>query len=694
MRRLFVTFVLLVGLVLAAPHAVALDAVREGIEEAVSEQLGAPCRIERLGFSWFSGFAVRGLELGNPSGFSNERPCLRLRRAEGDLALLQLLNGKLDLTGSIDGLQVFVERCDDGSTNLGALFGRSGVTIDEEPPPGPPRPQRDHTQDLARVRFDLQLRDALVEIRQGTDVLESLSELSCHASKGFDAQRVHLDLDTHLRPLTSGTQSGRLGVKLDLDVLSGTVDAMLSTAGLELQRYTPLVDMFLPGQLSSVAGLVNGAMRVQRTGRGELTVDGDLSIVGPRLAGPLVRGMDLRGERWTLTPALSLRLDAENRPATFDARRFAVDLGWLHLRGLDGPGARPLLGDTPGVAVAYDLDVDTLAGFGGQMPDWLRGTGSRLLGEVGVPWSAETMRAGAMDFDAMLTQVVASVRLQATRLGAAGFELRDVTGAGELRGGEFRFATAEPTLLNQGGLSVAVQTDLRDLARLPATVSLRWTGGQVRPAATEVLRLVVPLLAGLDADTAQVSGLCDLEFAFAGPSLRAADQNWLQLLGEWSGKGTIGLRSAAVTPAPALSGLLAPLGQLVGAAGQLGDGGRLAIDSFVAPFTLRRGSLETRAARWLAKGKEIGLSGTVQLDGDLDYGFDLSALLRGHKDGERVLQALGGTLPAARLTGSLAAPSLGLPQLGDVLQKGAQNELEARGRELLQRELDKLIKRK
>ena len=44
------------------------------------------------------------------------------------------------------------------------------------------------------------------------------------------------------------------GVGRHIDVQSERYEAMLSTAGLDLQRYTPLVDTFLPGQLSALAG--------------------------------------------------------------------------------------------------------------------------------------------------------------------------------------------------------------------------------------------------------------------------------------------------------------------------------------------------------------------------------------------------------------------------------------------------------
>ena len=54
------------------------------------------------------------------------------------------------------------------------------------------------------------------------------------------------------------------------------------------------------------------------------------------------------------------------------------------------------------------------------------------------------------------------------------------------------------------------------------------------------------------------------------------------------------------------------------------------------------------------------------LFGTVDYALDFASLLAGHKDGDRVLAALGGKLPGARLTGSLDAPKLRLPDLGEL----------------------------
>ena len=104
-RTAFVVLVALLGLVLAAPHAIAIDAVRERIEADLRHELGVPCHIAQLGFSWFTGLAVVGLEIGNPPGFAPERPCLRCKRAAVDLSLLPALQGRF-------GFDAVVERFD------------------------------------------------------------------------------------------------------------------------------------------------------------------------------------------------------------------------------------------------------------------------------------------------------------------------------------------------------------------------------------------------------------------------------------------------------------------------------------------------------------------------------------------------------------------------------------------------------
>jgi hypothetical protein len=677
-RTAFVVLVALLGLVLAAPHAIAIDAVRKRIEAELRRDLGVPCRIGQLGFSWFTGLAVRSLEIGNPPGFAPERPCLRCKRAAVDLSLLPMLQGRFGFDAVVDGLEIYVEQHADGTTNFERLFGLR-LASDH----GPAVSREVRRRDLGALRFQLQARESVLQIRREDELLESLSELVCSVKKGFDSHRVAVDLDTNLMPITSGGQLGRFGLKVALDADTGAVDGMLSTAGLDLRRYEPLLTALFPGQVSALAGVVNGAITVRQPRPEQITIDGDLSVLGPRLSGNLVADLDVHSERWTLTPVLRLRRTGSTLQVV-DADRLAIDLGWLRLRGLAASATTPVRGGTDSLALAYELDVDALAALGG--PDWLESTGGKLHGEIGIPrtWNASTL-------DGLFERCAATVHATADKIVIASMELDRLEGTGSLRDRQFHFDVSN-ALLDRGAVALGLQVDLRT-ERLPSAITLRWNGGQLQPAGVEVMRYLVPMFAGLDAGVPELSGQCDLQLAMQGPTRAAPHQNWLQFFDEWAGSGTLGLRNATVTPAPALAGLLAPFGELA-ADGEHGTAGSFAIDSFEAPFRFERGAISMRAAKWLRKGKTIGVSGATRLDGKLDIGFDLSALLRGHRDGDRVLQAAGGTLPAARLTGTVASPALALPGIGDLLQQVLQRDLEEQASDGLRRLLDDLRKRK
>ena len=675
LRWLLIVSTIVVCLVLAAPHAVALDSVRAEVERKLSATTGAPCKIGRMGFSWFSGFAIRELEIGNPPGFASDRPALRLGRAAIDLQLRALLRGSLGIEGTIDGLQLFVEQDASGDTNFQAI-ARASAQHDGRPDAPPPddRPTADQSEWLRDFRCQLQIADTTIEIRREGQLLEALSELSCRVQKELDSDRLAIEFDSKLRPTTANGATGRLGAKVDVDLRRFDLEAMLSTAGLDLQRYGPLVESLLPGQLTALAGITNGTLRITRQGQA-LQVDGELAIGEPRLAGPLLRGMDLRGARWTLSPAL--RLDGERA----ETERFRIDLGWLQVQGKAAP---------PGIAARFgwQLDVDALAAFGGPMPELLRGSGGRADGTLDLVGS--TLPAS---LDDLLSRLRAELSFVLPKVDVAGFALRDLSADANYDGKRLTASTRETTRLDAGPLQLLLQCELGDPTAMPTDLSIRWRDGKLQGGATGALRYLVPLLAGLDGAASGLTGVCDFDVNLTGPGRPTDGESWLQWLDRWAGSGRIAMRSASFQPARALTGLLSPLGPLAGNGNRLGDADALSIDGFDAPFRFAHGAIVTTAGKWLAKGRTIGLSGTVRLDGTLDYGLDLTALLQGHRDGDRVLQALGGQLPAARLQGSVVAPALGLPDFASVLQKVAERELQQRGTELIKKELEDLLRR-
>ena len=687
LRRLIWWLGVPVALVLLAPHIVAFDFVRTRVESELSRELGAPCRIGRLGFSWFSGVAVRDLRIDNPAGFPSERPALQLRRAAGDIGLWSLWRGDFVLTGELDGCEVFVEQRADGKTNFDAIGrapdvhvggGDDGGGRDDAPPD-------DVRSLLARLRLDLQVRDARVEIRRDGQLLEAMRGLTCTVRKELGASQAFVDFDAQLAPLQPGGADGRLGTKLQCDLDTRTVDGVLTASGVVLQRYAPLLQSFAPGQLTQCEGTVNGTVRV-RGGVSGVQLGGELVVAAPRLAGPALRGMAIHGERWSLTPELSAKFAGERTDC--DLSRCALDLGWLRLRGAPSPADAP----AGTVRLHGELDLAAMAAFGGPMPTWLRDGGSKLAIDVDVP---AAVLHGEFDLQSLLGDLAATARFDARELRAYGLTARGLALTGSLRGGALALQLGDGASLDGGSLALSATASLTTDA--PAQLQLRWRNGELRGPVTAGLRYVVPLFAGLDADTAALQGRLDFGTTLQGPLRPRANETWLQWLDRWAGDGDLALRQVAFAPAPQLGTLLQPVGATFGPTATLGrtTNGKalLAIDDLKAPFRFAAGAITLQATQWLAQGKRIGLSGSTRLDGTLDFGFDVSDLLRGHRDGERVLKALGGSLPPASLRGTVNAPALALPDLQGVLERVLKNEVLEQGAGLLQRELEKLLRK-
>lgn len=677
-----------VALVLLAPHVVAFDFVRTQVESELTRELGAPCHIGRLGFSWFSGVAVRDLRIDNPDGFSRERPALQLRRAAGDVGLWSLWHGDFVLTGELDGFEAFVEQRADGTTNFESIGRSHDGTVDgDNHGGGGDEPQTADVRSLlARLRLDLQVRDARIEIRRDGQLLEAMRALTCTVRKELGASQAHVDFDAQLAPLQPGGADGRLGTKLQCDLDTKTVDGVLTASGVVLQRYAPLLQSFAPGQLTQCEGTVNGTVRV-RGGAAGVQLGGELVVAAPRLAGPALRGMAIHGERWSLTPELSAQFVGDRTDC--DLSRCALDLGWLRLRGAPSPAGAP----TGTVRLHGELDVAAMAAFGGPMPTWLRDGGSKLALDVDVPTA---VLRSEFDLQTLLGQLAATARFDASELRAYGFTARGLALTGSLRDGALALQLGDGASLDGGALSLSMRAPLTQEA--PAQLQLRWRNGELRGPVTQGLRYVVPLFAGLDADTAALQGRLDFGASLQGPVRPHGDETWLQWLDRWAGDGDVALRQVAFAPASQLGTLLQPVGTAFGPTATLGrtQNGKalLAIDDLKAPFRFAAGAITLQATQWLAQGKRIGLSGSTRLDGTLDFGFDLSDLLRGHRDGDRVLQALGGSLPPALLRGTIDAPALALPDLQTVLARVLTNEVLEQGTGLLQRELDRLLRKK
>jgi len=651
LRRLLVIGGALAVLVLLAPTVLSMGMLRSIVQEQLQTNTRGEAQLESASFGWLSGLEVEGLRIDNPVGFSDERPAVSLQRLQADVSLAALLFGSLAASGEVTGLEVNVEQRSDGRTNLQELSVTAAATDNEEPSTSRPSADRGEPTPFA---LDFHIRDSAVTIRRtdpkiapADELLEALTELQCHAASASDSDEIDVEAEGKLR-------AGDLAVVLKLDPAAETTNAELTAHGLDLSAWRPLVDAVMPGQFTALAGRVDGEVTAKLHRGDQVELAGDLVVEAPRVAGPIVQGMDLRSARWQLTPALTLGSGAST---DIDASSFAVDLEWLHLHG------EPASGEGR-VAMRYDVDVAALAEFGGPIPALLKGSGTKLEGKVDVPTGELPT-----DIAGWAKAIAASADLQIAALDLGGFSLRDLGLDLDVQGGKLALDTTPDAKLDGGALALSFGVDLNDFANLPMTASIKWKGGKLTGGATRSLRYLMPMFAGLDSELADVLGDVDVDLSFAGPARKGDAETWLQWFDDWSGDGTLGLAGTSFSPSKGLQGLLQPLGALSARLAPVAEGGKLKIDSLEAPFSLSEGKLAMRGAKWLAAGKEIGLDGTVGMDGVVDYALDFAALLRGHKDGERVLAALGGKLPGARLTGSLDAPALGLPEVGDIATK-------------------------
>jgi hypothetical protein len=702
-RRLFFAAFTVLLVIAVAPHAIALTSVREQIEAAIGDELGVRCRIDRLGFSWFSGIAAEGIELANPIGFPADHPMVRIRRCEGDLDLSQAVRGRFSLSGAMIGMQLFVDQHADGTTNVGFL--EAGQERDRTQGSGSPRKGRRRGDgsvtssspvDLALVRLSLQVRESQLEIRREGRLLESLSDLTCQIQKPFGSQRVTLDLDTRLLPTTAASPAGRLTVRLDGNLATRAANALLTTTALDLQRWRPLVDAFAPGGLTALAGVANGTITATSAG-GDYACNGELVIDNPNIAGPLVGDLVLQAPKWRLTPTMTVTTSADGT-RTVDAEGFSLSLGFAEIRMMPNWQIGETLHGEQGLGFSASIDLEQIARLAPSLPGWVSNPGGNLVASLAVPFAAlEDPNRPLLE---RLVGVLRPAKGSTIGITLGGQSFREGSLWGSLNEGQLTLELISgppPPERNEIPFGLSAHVDLRAGQRLTSELDISLHDQALSGSSTNLLRYLVPVFAGLERSSDLV-GTCTLHANLAGPLQRSGAQNWLQLFDEWTGKGTAGLKKASFTPIPALRGLLQPLGSFAAlgdvANTALGKSGKLEITSLSMPWTLRQGLLETKAGQWLSKGQAIGLSGTARLDGTLDYGFDLSALLQGHRDGERVLQALGGKLPLAKLRGSVSAPNLAMPDVGTVARNVLQGGLEKEGTNVLRRALDDLLKKR
>ena len=649
-------------LILLAPTMLSWGGLRSIVESELSKRLRGNASIEDASYGWLSGLRLDGLRIENPPGFPSTSPAMLMQSMVADVSIGSLLFGTVSARGEVTGLQVNVDQRDDGSTNLQQLAVANDSQQLSDADVSQTTTKKITAPDQAgaassRLNLDLRLRECSVTIRRQGEVLEALTDFQCDARSASGSNEIDVEASGKLR-------AGDLSVLIKLDPRAESAAAKLNAHGLDLAAWSPLLDVLMPGQVTTLAGRVDGELSAQMHKGDQLELAGELVVDDPRLAGPAVQGMDIRGRQWRLRPALTL---GSNASSEIDASEFGVDLEWLRVDGM-----QPTQDER--VSVNYTVDVAALANFGGPIPELLKSSGATLTGRMEVPATdLPTDMAGW----AQVTAATAALKIKALDL--SGFTLRDLGMDLDVKDGEVHVTTTPDAKLDGGALSLKLDVDLTDFAALPAKAALQWQGGELTGGATQSLRYLVPMFAGMNSEVADIHGGVNVDLRFTGPIKKSPDQTWLSWLDGWSGDGAIGLTDTAFAPSPSLKGLLEPLGALSAKLAPIAKGGKLRIDALSAPFVLDEGKITATGAKWLAAGKEFGLSGSVALDGTIDYAVDFASLLRERSDGAKVLKALGGTLPGAKLTGTVDAPKLGLPELGDL----AARAIKAQGKDLL-----------
>lgn len=664
LRIFVIAFCALATLVLVAPYALSLGYLQSRVEAELNNNLDGKCEVADVAFSWYSGVSIKDLRIANPAGFPTERPAIVMKGMKADVSVFSLLFGKLLGNAQIDGLEINVEQNADGASNLQELAPKPDTQTETSNPADENTGKPVSVVDLG---FDFELNNCAVTIRQEGQVLEQLSDFQCVASSTNDSGDINIDANGKLL-------AGDLVLAVLVEPELQATDVKMVTHGLDLSSWKPLIDAFMPGQVTMLTGKVNGDIAATIGRKNKMQLTGELTIDSPRIAGPVVQGMDLKADQWQITPVLTL---GGGSSSDIDASNFAIDLEWLHVQGQPATASGQ-------VTLAYDMNVAKLAEFGGPIPETLKSSGSRLQGTISIP-SNELPEDAAGWINALITNANLSLK----SLNIAGFALRDIGLNVALADGGLRLATSEGSKIDGGALVAVFDIDLNNLATMPLSGSISWQGGKLSGGATQTLRYVVPLFAGLEASAAQVLGDVNLEFAFDGPAMMQQDESVLEWLDTWTGSGSLGLANTAFAPSKKLSGLLAPLGPLTKNALSIGENGRLKIDSFKAPFAFAKGVVTSTKSEWAAAGQKIGLSGNIDFDGKMNYSIDFSSLLKGHKDGQKILKALNGRLPPAILAGSIDDPKLNLPELGNV----AESLIKQQGKSLLEKGLKSLFKK-
>ncbi|MBI5851739.1 MAG: hypothetical protein HZB39_12040 [Planctomycetes bacterium] len=695
LRTSAILAVILVGVVFAIPALLSMDWLRERTERQASELLGTELRIGNWSLGWFSGLEIEDVAVANPEGFPADRKLFELKSLRGDASLIDFMRGRAAISGVVDGLALRVVQRRDGTTNLGELLGVRASLESAGGDRSNGRGVRGGSRSTGRgsgghlelgdLRLDLQLRDAFIEVvHEDRGVLERLEHVEASVAKEYGTNTVRVDFACDLaRP--AGGAPGRLEIRVDAQAdAREPIDLRVRAVDLDLARYRPILESFLPAdRVTGFAGVVTANAQVTGAPADRLTIDGSIDVVDPHFAGAWLGGLDLGAPRWTLKPLIAFGLPHAGESLRVDVERLSAELGFLTVRGLpiqagtDGAPARAGLG--------FTLDVAALAARGGTIPAFLKGSGTKLEGELRLPLDAALAGSLAdLDADRLIAALGLSAKLGIERIAVGGQDLGGVVAELGVDHGRIDLRATSGTY-GGGPLQFRLTTDATRLDAMPTTIEASVDGAKVGVEALRALQYVFPLAAGgvasAASSTVALDGVFALRLSATGPGRPAAGEDWNAWLDRWSGNGTFAMPAGKLRPAASLAQL----------ASLTGERAELSFSGFANQFAIRDGAVTSAVGKLVAKGKEFGLTGTTSLAGGLDWVLDVKPLLADHKDGRAILQFLGDAPLGAALRGTLTTPTLAMPRLDELATQALQKVIERGAGERLRDEAKKVI---
>ena len=586
--------------------------------------------------------------------------------------------GEITLTGLraagslFSGFDVSVGRC----------TLRPGVASDRVPLAD--APMQPHEL-LVASNLDFGFEATDVAIARDDAPIESFAKVKFAVSKSKNAPRLRAVIELDGAAERAGKKPHLL-CTAESDTTTKFTRGVLQIEDMDLAAYRRFLDGAVSREeLSRCEGELSGRIDFETDfgSARRVDVNGEIAIDAPVFAGSLLQGVDLRSERFSLRPsvrALLPDIDGTNR---IDLGKTSLDLGFASVQSLDAE-ARAQRGIAEGGACAFTADLAKLATLGGPFAS-LRGTTGTTSGLIRLP---KALLEGDVQRGLETLRDVRNITADANVTGLSwshkGLSVADAVATASFQDGVLTATTSDTTRLNAGPLRLTLRADSK-APQMPFELTFAWKGGAVEGEAAELLRYLVPLLAGTTGKAADFRSVCDLDMSLAGFALRQQDENALQWLDRWTGSGSITLTNGRVVPAQALQPLLSLLGQPQ----------ELAIDRLGSTFTLQQGAITHRAMKWVSKGEDYGLAGKVRLDGGMELALDVTQLLQRHKDGKAIAGFLGNTPLTANLTGTVDAPKFAAPDLGKLLQQALQAAprqlLEQQGQELLQKGFEKLF---